>query len=413
MSGREAQEGTAKTMTKLAGGEWTMRRSMAAMIVGAACLAGLAGCGGDGKHGEKTAKTEAPAPAGVRTAPVTAEEVGLFRELAGSVRSSASSQVAARIMAQVVSVSVSEGDRVEAGRVLVTLDDRELQAKVRQAEGAVRQAEGAVQQAEAALAQASAQLELAAATHARYRALLEGRAVSRQEYEHVAAQEAMARAGLAQAESAVVQAKSGVAQAASGLEEAKTWLAFAVIASPVSGRVTAKRIDPGSMAAPGQPLLVIEQEGRYRLELPVDGSLGGAIARGTPLDVSIDAAGYAGTVPVSEIAPAADPVSRTFTVRADLPADPRLSSGQYARVRLGLGKRTAVVVPESALVRRGQLDGVFVESDGRLGFRIVQAGPAAGEGRREVLSGLAAGERVVVEGADRAVDGARLAAGAE
>jgi multidrug efflux pump subunit AcrA (membrane-fusion protein) len=80
-------------------------------------------------------------------------------------------------------------------------------------------------------------------------------------------------------------------------------------------------------------------------------------------------------------------------------------------VRVGLGKRAAVVVPESALVRRGQLDGVFVEAEGKLAFRIVQAGPAAGAGRREILSGLVAGERVVVEGTDRASDGARVAEG--
>ena len=387
-------------------------------MVGAVALAALtavAACGDESKRSPETGgKSEMPAAVtGVRVAPAAAEQLDLTRELAGNVQSAAVSQVSARIMAQVLSVAVSEGDRVAKGSVLVRLDDRDLQARVRQAESAVRQAESAVRQAEAARTQASAQLELAAATHARYRALLEGKAVTRQEYEHVSAQETMARAGMAQAESAVAQAESAVAQAESGVEEAKTWLAFAVITSPVTGRVTAKRIDPGSMAAPGQPLLTIEEEGRYRLELPVDGSLSGAIAKGTPLGVAVDAAGYEGTVPVTEVAPAADPVSRTFIVRADLPAGARLGSGQYARVRVALGKRTAVIVPESALVRRGQLDGVFVESGGRLAFRIVQAGPAVGGGRREILSGLGAGELIVVEGADRAVDGARRAGGTD
>jgi RND family efflux transporter MFP subunit len=375
------------------------KTSMAAAI-GAICLVALAGCGGGKPEQGPGGKSEAPVVvSGVRVAPVAAEQLGLVRELAGTVQSAAVSQVSSRIMAQVLSVSADEGDRVAKGRVLVTLDDRELQAKVRQAESALRQAE-------AARSQASTQLELAAATHARYRALLEGRAISRQEYENVAGQEAMARAGLAQAEGAV-------GQAASGVEEAKTWLAFAVIPSPVSGRVTSRRIDPGSTAAPGQPLLVVEQEGRYRLELPVDGSLAGVIGTGTPLAVTVDAAGYGGTVPVTEVVPAADPASRTFIVRADLPADARFGSGQYARVGVALGKRPAIVVPEGALVRRGQLDGVFVESAGTLAFRIVQAGRAAAPGRREILSGLADGERVVVDGVERAVDGARVAGGAE
>jgi RND family efflux transporter MFP subunit len=393
MSGRAARGRAVKAMTTMIEGEKTMRgRMSAAAVVCAACLIGLAGCGGEKKHGDETAKSAAPAAAGVRTAPVATEEVGLSRELAGSVQSAAISQISSRIMAQVLSVAVSEGDPVQKGKVLVTLDDRELQAKVRQAESAVRQAE-------AARSQAASQLDLATATHGRYKTLLEGRAVSRQEYEHVAAQEAVARAAVAQAEGAV-------AQAADAVEEAKTWLAFTVIASPVSGRVTAKRIDPGSMAAPGQPLLVIEHEGRYRVELPVDSSLSGTIARGTPLSVAIEAAGYQGIVAVTEVVPAADPASRTYIVRAGLPANPRIGSGQYARVTVALGKRAAVVVPESALVKRGQLDGVYVEATGKLAFRIVQLGKPAGAGKVEILSGLVPGERIVVEGAERAVDGA-------
>lgn len=383
------------------GGRRMSGKGSTAAALGAVCLVVLAGCGGEGKPDRDAAgkSTARAVISGVRVAPVAAEEIGLVRELAGSVQSAAVSHVSSRIMAQVVSVPVGAGDRVAKGRVLVTLDDRELQTKVRQAESALGQAE-------AARSRAQTQLGLAAATHARYRALLDGRAVSRQEYEHVAAQEDVARATLAQAEGAV-------AQAAGAVEEARTWLAFAVITSPVAGRVTARRIDPGSTAAPGQPLLTVEQEGRHRVELPVDGSLFGAIARGTPLAVAVDAAGYQGTVPVTEVVPGADPATRTFVVRADLPANLRLGSGQYARVSVELGKRTAIVVPESALVRRGQLDGVYVESGGNLAFRIVQAGPPAGRERREVLSGLAAGERIVVDGAERAVDGARAAGGGE
>jgi multidrug efflux pump subunit AcrA (membrane-fusion protein) len=311
-------------MTITGGGTMTNRTVIAAALAATLLLA-AAGCGREPQSaGEAAGNAGAPAAlTGLRVVPVAAGKVALTRELAGSVQSAAVSQVSARIMAQVLSVAVREGDRVAKGQVLVTLDDRDLQAKVRQAEGAVRQAEAAVRQAEGARAQASAQLELAEATHARFTALLEGKAVSRQEYENVAAQEAVARAALSQADGAVAQAASAVAQAASGLDEARTWLGFAQVAAPVAGRVTAKRIDAGSTAAPGQPLLVIEPLGRYRLELPVDASLSGTVSTGTPLAGAVDAAGYRDTVAVSEVVPAADPVSRTFLVRADLPAEPR------------------------------------------------------------------------------------------
>ncbi len=365
-------------------------------------MAGLlvlaAGCGGKKEeHGKTEAAGEQGAVTGVVLGEAMSEQVAQARELAGSVQAVSVSQVSARIMAQAIAVPVSEGQLVRKGQLLATLDDRELQARVRQAENGRRQAE-------AGLGQARAQRDLSAATLARFAALLEGKAVSRQEFEQVAAQEKVAQA-------AVLQAEGAVAQAEAAVEEARTWVGFAEVRAPVSGRVVARRLDAGSMAAPGVPLFTIEQEGRLRLELPVDVALSGVVARGTPLAVAVEAAGYAGRVPVTDVVPAADPVSRTFVVKADLPAAAGLGSGQFARVTVSLGSRAAVTVPETALLRRGQLDGVFVlEGDGRLAFRIVQSGRETAPGRREVLAGLSAGERIVVDGVGRARDGARLAA---
>jgi RND family efflux transporter MFP subunit len=396
-------------------------------LAGAALAVLLAGCGEKkGEHAAVSRPGDADVVAGVTTAVVSVEAVPMVRELAGSVQAASVSQISARIMAQALSVPVSEGDLVEKGQLLVRLDDRELRAKLlqaeaglRQAEAGLRQAEAGRRQAEAGLHQAEAHRELATATHDRYRALLEGRAVTRQEYEQVAAQERMARGAVAQAEGAiaqaagaVAQAESAVAQAASAVEEARTWLAFAEVHAPAAGRVIARRIDAGSMATPGAPLFAIEQEGRLRLELPVDSALSGSVARGTPLAVSVEAAGFTGTVPVTDVVAAGDPVSRTFLVKADLPVSPGLRSGQYARVTLALGSRAAVTVPDTALVRRGQLDGVFVlESGDRLAYRIVQAGRETAPGRREILSGLSVGERIAVGGIERASDGARVSSG--
>jgi multidrug efflux pump subunit AcrA (membrane-fusion protein) len=407
-------------------GGYAMKKScLVSGLAGAVALALLAGCESQkAEHAAPALEAEPAAVSGLQLAPVATEAIPLVRELAGSVQAAVVSQVSARIMGQALSVNAAAGDVVKKGQLLARLDDRELRTKVQQAEAGQRQAEAGLQQAaagrrqaEAGLLQATAQRELAAATHERFRALLEGRAISRQEYEQVAAQERMAQAAVAQAEGAVAQAggavaqaESAVAQAASAVEEARTWLAFAEVHAPAAGRVIARKIDAGSMATPGAPLFVIEQEGNLRLELPVDSALSGAVGWGTPLVVEIGAAGYTGTVPVTDVVAAGDPVSRTFLVKADLPASPGLRSGQYARVTLVLGTRDAVTVPEAALVRRGQLDGVFVlESGDRLAYRIVQPGRETAPGRREILSGLSTGERVVVGGLERASDGARVA----
>jgi multidrug efflux pump subunit AcrA (membrane-fusion protein) len=400
------------------------RKFLAPGLAGAAVLMLLAGCADKkAEHAATKGEAEPAVVSGVQFAAVAPENVPLVRELAGSVQAAVVSQVSSRIMAQALAVHAAEGDVVKKDQLLVTLDDRDLRAKVLQAEAGKRQAEAGMQQAaagrrqaEAGLHQAESQRELATATHGRFKALLDGKAVSRQEYEQVAAQERMAQGAvaqaegaIAQAEGAVAQAESAVAQAASAVEEARTWLAFAEVHAPAAGRVIARRIDAGSMANPGAPLFVIEQEGRLRLELPVDSALSASVVRGTPLVVNIDAAGFTGTVPVTDVVAAGDQVSRTFLVKADLPASPGLRSGQYARVTLALGTRAAVTVPETALVRRGQLDGVFVvETGDRLAYRIVQLGREAAPGRREILSGLSAGERIAVGGVERASDGARV-----
>lgn len=403
------------------------RKYLVPGLAGAAVLALLAGCGDkQAEHAATTREAEPAAVSGVQVAAVATESVPLVRELAGSVQAASVSQVSARIMAQALAVLAAEGDVVQKGQLLVRLDDRELRTKVLQAEAGKRQAEAGLQQAaagrrqaEAGLRQAEAQLELATATHERFKALLEGRAVSRQEYEQVAAQERIAQGAVAQAEGAVAQAggavaqaESAVAQAASAVDEARTWLAFAEVHAPAAGRVIARRIDAGSMATPGAPLFVIEQEGHLRLELPVDSALSGSVTRGTQLAVSVEAAGFAGTVLVTDVVAAGDPVSRSFLVKADLPLSPGLRSGQYARVTLALGTRDAMTIPAAALVRRGQLDGVFVvEAGDRLAYRIVQVGRETSPGQREILSGLSAGERIAVGGVERASDGARVSSG--
>jgi len=346
----------------------------------------LSGCQRE-ERAHRAARTgDEPVPASrIRVAPVVEEEIPLVREFAGTVRARTVSRISARVMAQVLEVTRREGDLVKEGELLVRLDDRELKARVRQAESA--------------LGQARSRFDLATRTRARYEKLREEKAVSPQEYDTVVAQERTARQAVSQAESAVA--------------EARAFLDFAEIRSPVSGLLVERRIDPGSMAVPGMPLLLVEPRGEYRVEAAVDMSVVQHLEVGSPLEVAVDAASLRLTVPVAEIVPQVDSGSRTVRVKADLPDRGRegmLRSGQYARVRVRIGSSRAVVVPESALVERGQLDGVFVvrPGTGRLRFRIVRVGRRLDDGRRVVVAGLSPSERIVVEGASLAADGVRV-----
>jgi RND family efflux transporter MFP subunit len=107
---------------------------------------------------------------------------------------------------------------------------------------------------------------------------------------------------------------------------------------------------------------------------------------------------------VSEIAPAADTVSRSFLIKLDLPPGTTLRSGQFARVAVPVDETSALRVPASAVVQRGQMELVFVETNRVAQLRLVKTGKRVG-GEVELVSGVEAGERVVTEGAAQLRDG--------
>jgi RND family efflux transporter MFP subunit len=170
-------------------------------------------------------------------------------------------------------------------------------------------------------------------------------------------------------------------------------------------------VEPGDLAVPGQPLLVLDDPRAYRLEALVGESAVGRVRLGQTVPVVVDSLGRPLEGRVAEIIPAADPASRTVTVKLDLPADPGLRSGLFGRARFPAGERQALLVPASALVERGQLTAAYVVDGHDIArLRLVTAGARHAD-RVEILSGLEAGERLVVEGAPRVSDGSRVAPG--
>ncbi len=380
----------------------------------------LAACGK-----EPAQPVKAPEPKTVRNVTVgvvTAGEVDEAAEVMGTVKSRTSTTISSKIVGTILAVHAREGSEVQAGQILVELDDSDIAAQVRRAEAGVREAESAIPEVDRAIAAANAgqaaaeaQRDLAASTLTRYQRLLERKSVAPQEYDQVVARHKAAAADVerAVAERQALQAKRQQVQAR--IESARAELAsvqvmqsYAKIAAPISGVVTVKHADVGSLAAPGTPLLTLEDSRRYWLEVAVPDSHAAGIRLGQALRVAIEASSLATTAVVSEIVPSADPATRTTQVRLDLPASPRLRSGLFGRAWVPVGRRRAIQVARGAIVERGQLQGVYVIGpDDIARFRLVRTGQTR-QDVTEILSGLSEGEPVVLAGTERVTDGVRI-----
>ena len=165
------------------------------------------------------------------------------------------------------------------------------------------------------------------------------------------------------------------------------------------------------MAAPGVPLLIVEDPSRFRLEVQVDESQIGAVHLGATVPVLVDALG---DQPISgkveQIVPAADPSSRSFLVKIALPSNPQIRSGLFGRAQFPRGQRQSILVPQASLVHRGQLDAVYViDKDQIASLRYVTLGKPSSKDV-EVLSGLDSGDRVVADPGGRELSGKRIGA---
>ncbi len=364
----------------------------------------LAGCGGQPRHAEST--PEGPATP-VSLVSVESVEWPLTYEAVGTVRARTTAVISSRVMGYVRQVSFQAGDRVRSGQLLVEIDSRDLDTQVRQAEAAHREAEDAIQEVDGAIATAKANLELAQATFRRMSDLHQKKSISNQELDEATARLRVATAGYEMAAARRRQVTAKISQAAEGIKAAAIMREYARITAPFDGVVIERRVEPGNLAAPGAPLATLEQEGAYRLETAVEESRLRQIRPGQGVSVTLEALGRVLEARVSEIVPAVDAASRTNIVKIDLPALPQLRSGMFGRAVFTLGGRRVLAVPDAAVQMRGQLRSVLVAEGGVARSRLVTAGESR-QLRREVLSGLNEGERIIFPAPPGLADGARV-----
>ena len=348
----------------------------------------ITGCKDKISPGTKEVKRETIS--GLKIGKATPSQVDEYYETSGTVTAKTVSVVASRIMGSVTSLQVKEGDRVSAGRVLLTIDDSDVAQRVRAA------SEG-YKEAEKGLEAAKENRNLTDITYHRYKKLFDDKALSGQELDQVETRKKIAEIDYQRAQSSVERARAG-------LNEAKVYHSFTRITSPVSGIVTGKKTEVGSMAVPGMPLFTVEDNSAYRIEISADESLSGKIRTGMDATVFIESLNRVINGKITDIVSSVDPMSRSFIVKIAIKGD-GLRNGLYGKVSIPIGRKGAILVPKGAVVEKGQLTGVFtVARDSVMKYGLVRTGKLYGD-KVEIISGLNPDDQVVVEGAERAVDG--------
>lgn len=339
-------------------------------------LATLAGCGG--KDHEQA--PQAPQP----TVQAQVSEIQPMATQAtsvtpGSVVALESVRVASRLMGYIRDIAVVEGQAVKAGQRLFTIDPLDI-------EGAVAQAKLGLKQAEDAMADAKADYD-------RFSTLYKDEVVSKQHYEKMKLNYEIAA--------------SRAAQAKAGLHTAQGQMRYATVTSPINGIVTQKLAMEGDIAAPGHPVLMVENPNKLQVQTTVPEALFKNLRTGQTVRVEIDGQEGALTAKVARLSPAADPMTHTYMVKLDVTA-PGLKSGAFARVLFPSGDRQVLAVPKGALLDRAGIAGVFVvDAQGIAQYRMVRTGADLGD-RIEILSGLTGGDRVVTGNAQAVNNGDKI-----
>ncbi|MES2222969.1 MAG: efflux RND transporter periplasmic adaptor subunit [Acidobacteriota bacterium] len=337
-----------------------------------------------------------PSTAQAQLVKSTEQEMPQAIRAAGTVHAKETAMISAQMTGTIRQVLVQAGDRVRPGQLLVALDDSAMSAALNRATAAQMAVE---KQQMAATANAS----LAAGTLVRYQQLKDEKSVSPQEFDEV-----QKRSEASALELQAFQAQSSEARAE--VAGARTQLAYMQLRAPFSGVVTTRLADPGSLAAPGTPLLEVDRDGPLQMYTSVDESLIGSVHPGIKVSVSIDGAGAEAIGTVVQVVPAADPASRSFLVKLDLPVSKSQHAGMFGTVSFPGSKKSMILALQSAVVMRGSLACMYVlDADGVAQLRYVSLGDVHGD-EVEVLSGLAAGETLINHPGDRDLAGKRIEA---
>ena len=355
-------------------------RAMKVIKPAAAALAlafALSGCGEKDKQQQATTPT---ATVKANIAVVQKAVLPIIATAPGGVIAEQQAQIASRLMGFIREMNVHEGQNVVAGQQLFTVDPTDIQ--------------GQVSQAKAGLAQAEAALADAKTDYTRFGNLYKEEAIPKQQWDKVRLQYQVA--------------EQQAAAARAGLGTAAAQMRYATLTAPFAGIITQKLANVGDLAAPGRPVLMLENPSKLQVQTNVSSEVFAHLKLGDSVSLEAGDTGTAVTGSIARLVPAADPATHTYLVKIDLPQGSGLKSGMYILVAFAIGQREGVRVPQSAVLDRAGITGVFVvDAQGIAHYRMVRVGEAT-DGQVEIQAGLVSGERVVTSGTTELQSGDKI-----
>ena len=301
---------------------------------------------------------------------ITLSETTLANEytVIGSVISDQRIDISSKIIGYIKTLTVREGDLVKRGQLLLNLDGVGI--------------ENAILQAQAGVDSASAQSKDLSSDVQRFEKLFKEGSISEVKLRKTRLQYNTAQEGLASAKAALATARSQ--------------RQYSHIESPADGIISARYKHAGDLASPGVPLLTLESRDQLLFETYVAESQLAHIDIGHAVHLAIDNGSKDIIGSVAQIVHAGDPISRTYKIKIKLPNVIGLHSGMFGRAHFKVGEARNIVVPRSAIIVKGGLEGVYVVNENqRIHFRWVRPKRQWPE-MVEIAAGLKAGERIVV-----------------
>ncbi len=300
---------------------------------------------------------------------VEMKKEGVFEPIAASVTAKQASIMSSRILARIEAITVRAGDTVKKGQLLIKLEQSDLQSQV---------------------LQAKEQVKVMLARH------IEAKRNYNRSLE-VHSKKLISDVELDKSKADFDALTAELSTTKQALKQAQTTLSYTELRAPMNGRVVDRFAEPGNTAQPGNKLLSIYNPLSLRVEGQVREALALNLRQGQSITIELPTFNKTLTAQIEEIVPAANTGSRSFLVKASIEYQEQLLPGMYARMLIPAGDENVIYLPKDRIAQVGQLSVVWINEQGVAQRRFVRLGKENANGMVAVISGLVAGEQVLVK----------------